>query len=274
MHESLNGSDVLREVATHLGIDLCSLVAGCAFWAPNEENTKVPKFPKICRARKGKGEKRRETVDGITFDDNTYANKALKAALKHAVRFEGFKGFAVCHIWPDTCYDPRYHTLLANLVLLPSALASLTDHYDEIEKCLQYRSWELYKWHPQEKKQPKKPRSYPENWRSPIPPHRKHGSTTSLTDLSAKPSPAREKKLPITLEPPKEDEFRKAFMQQGEAKIHITHSDGRIETKIWKKMKLNKHSKILGNLRSRPEFRNGEWQKNGIKKVKVVVSGY
>ena len=25
----------------------------------------------------------------------------------------------MCHLWPETCYDERYHTSLANLVLPP-----------------------------------------------------------------------------------------------------------------------------------------------------------
>ncbi|HWQ55093.1 MAG TPA: hypothetical protein VN442_15505 [Bryobacteraceae bacterium] len=41
--------------------------------------------------------------------------------------YKGFQNCAVCHIWPNSCYDERYHTCVANLVLLPSALASLTD---------------------------------------------------------------------------------------------------------------------------------------------------
>lgn len=165
MQKSLNGSDVLSEVAAHLKIDLCSLVAGCAFWAPIGKNCVVPIHQNVCRARLGKGEKRRETVNGITFDDNTKANRALKNSLKHVGHF---KAFEVCHIWPDTCYDVRYHTTLANLVMLPRALAGLTDHDQAIQKCLQYRSWELYGWHPEDEAQPKKPEKYPTNWRDPI----------------------------------------------------------------------------------------------------------
>jgi len=261
MQKSLEGSNVLGEVAAHLGIDLCSLVAGCAYWAPKESDCIKPVYLNVRRARTNKGEERRTTMDRITFDDNTKANFALKNTLKHVAKF---KGFEVCHIWPDSCYDERYHTTLANLVLLPRAIASLTDHDQLIQQCLQYRSWELYKWHPENKAQPKKPNKYPTNWLDPIPPHQKREKQSRGSKLV----------LPITLVPPKENEFKNAFMLKGQATIYISYSDRPIEETVWQRKNFTKHSSVLRNLRSRPRLRSGEWQRNRITKVEVKVLGY
>lgn len=56
----------------------------------------------------------------------------------------------VCHIWPGTTYDERYHTLLANLVLIPRILANLSDYFNAVIDVLKYRSYELYGWYPEE----------------------------------------------------------------------------------------------------------------------------
>lgn len=170
----LDGNSVLSEAAKLLNIDLCKLVAGSAYWAPNKEDVVSPKYPDMRRARKG--ELRGKSADGVRFDDNTYANKALKSALSHVGKFTNFE---VCHIWPKTCYDVRYHTVLANLVLLPRALASLTDHNDDIKKCLKYRSYDLYNWHPEDETRPEKPDNYPLNWLQPIVPRQKSARTSA-----------------------------------------------------------------------------------------------
>ena len=39
----------------------------------------------------------------------------------------------------------------------------------------------------------------------------------------------------------------------------------------WKAERITTSSNIFGNLRSRPEFRSGNWQQNGIAKVVVQV---
>ena len=77
-------------------------------------------------------------------------------------------GFECCHIWPRTCYDPRYHTAIANLVLLPRVLAGLTDHDPSIQRAIQYRAFELYRWYPDGEQPPEQPQVYPENWREPM----------------------------------------------------------------------------------------------------------
>lgn len=113
------------------------------------------------------GELRAQIKDGERLDDNSYANNALKRALG---RPHGkLVGFEVCHIWPQSCYDARYHTVLANLVLLPRPLAGLTDHDPEIQAALQFRAFELYHWFPADVPAPQRPEYYPANWREPEP---------------------------------------------------------------------------------------------------------
>jgi hypothetical protein len=161
--------DALAKHKTRLDV----LVAETALWAhPNvhhrhqEEHKSAAVFPHVRRVNVGKGEKRGQTIGGIKLDDNTYANNAIKRAL--GINRKKLVGFECCHIWPKTCYDTRYHTAIANLVLLPRALAGLTDHNQVIQQAIQYRAYELYKWHPAELPQPKRPTNYPENWLEPL----------------------------------------------------------------------------------------------------------
>ena len=153
-------------------IHLSLLIAETAIWASPElhrqamtKNGCPATNPKIRRAR-GKNEVKGGKANGIRFDDNTYANRTIKFAISDPTDFVGFEA---CHIWPKTCYDERYHTAIANLVLLPRALAGLTDHNAEVEKALQYHAYEIYNWWPEGESQPERPTFYPENWRAPEP---------------------------------------------------------------------------------------------------------
>jgi len=160
---------VMRAVV-HLSIDLQALIAEVALWAPvmahkarvENENPTGAVYPHVRRARLGSGEKAGVVVDGIRLDRNNYANAALRRALKfHRRRKDGYQA---CHIWPNTCYDERYHTVLANLVLIPGPLVSLTDFDTGVIAALQYRAYELYDWHPFEVPPPERPSGYPEIW--------------------------------------------------------------------------------------------------------------
>ena len=80
----------------------------------------------------------------------------------------GADGFEACHIWPGSAYDPTCHTVLANLLLLPRPLASLSDHDVNIQAALKYRAFELYGWYPPTEQVPVKPEHYPKEWREPL----------------------------------------------------------------------------------------------------------
>lgn len=167
-----DAEEMLRAATAKHNIHLSVLIADTALWAnPAVHKWLLSKhltgamFPDRRRYKAGK-ENRGETVNGIRFDDNSYANVAIKRAI--GLHRSQLVGFEACHIWPKTCYDERYHTVIANLVLLPRALASLTDHDAEIQAALQFRSFELYGWHPAECSPPQRPAFYPADWRPPF----------------------------------------------------------------------------------------------------------
>lgn len=173
MKAKIVASELLLKAVHRHEIHLSLLVADTGLWANPDFHSRLvadtgsaAMFPMVRRARIGQGEKRGDIIDGVRFDDNTYANVAIKRAVGLGKSAEGFEA---CHIWPLTCYDERYHTAVANIILLPRALAGLSDHDDEIQKVLQYRALELYDWWPQELSRPVKPDFYPADWRDPQP---------------------------------------------------------------------------------------------------------
>lgn len=174
MRTKILASELLAESVKRHNIHLSLLVADTGLWVNPEVHYRLVRdtgsaamFPKVRRARISQGEQRGQVDNnGVRFDDNSYANRAVKSAAglgKSAV------GFEACHIWPLTCYDERYHTVIANIVLLPRALASLSDHVIEIQMALQYRAFELYGWFPEDVPEPVKPDFYPSKWREPQP---------------------------------------------------------------------------------------------------------
>lgn len=127
----------------------------------------------VKRAKDGKKE---EYESGVRFDNNTYANTAIKTAvlkgLKHYGIYTGskrlFHGYEACHIWPETCYDARYHTSVGNIVLLPREVAGLTDHCQAVEELLKYEAWERFRFKPAGEEIPAKPKFYNDIvWKNP-----------------------------------------------------------------------------------------------------------
>ncbi|PHR74676.1 MAG: hypothetical protein COA67_00995 [Lutibacter sp.] len=76
--------------------------------------------------------------------------------------------------------------------------------------------------------------------------------------------------LPIELSPQQENEFKSELLKKRIAHITIYYENGDKEIKPWKANRFKENSDVLGNLRSRKEFRKGEWQSRGI--IKVLVS--
>ena len=115
-------------------------------------------------------------AEGVRLDDNTYANRAIKTAVLKGVKHYGiyttskrlFHGYEACHIWPETCYDARYHTSVGNIVLLPREVAGLTDHCQAVEELLKYEAWERFRFKPIGEDIPTKPKYYNDIvWRNP-----------------------------------------------------------------------------------------------------------
>ena len=77
--------------------------------------------------------------------------------------------------------------------------------------------------------------------------------------------------LPITLDPQDSADFLDALLRTKEAWLEVSYSDGRKEVRRWDASRMSTSSNVIGNLRSRPEFRNGTRQKNGIASLRVSV---
>ena len=77
--------------------------------------------------------------------------------------------------------------------------------------------------------------------------------------------------LPITLIPADPDQFKTALLKSRKAEIITTYKNGEERRKLWRAPHLRQSSNVIGNLRSRPDFRAGQWQANGIEKVIVRV---
>ncbi len=169
----IDGDKELESTLVKLNIDLAQLVARTALWASPEvfeflvkENGNGTWYPKTRRWRQNKGEIVGQIVDEVYLDKNNYPNAAIKRAIGLDRKVENYQA---CHIWPDSCYDERYHKCIANLVLLPRAIAGLSDHDTLTQQSLRYHSYELYSWHPEGEIPPEMPKGYPSEWRPPFP---------------------------------------------------------------------------------------------------------
>jgi DNA-binding CsgD family transcriptional regulator len=171
-------SELVERASRDLGYNLADLVALTSVWVePSVYRLLEPVggvwYPARRRANLGlrvegkQVEAVGEVKDGLTLDNNTYANVAFKRAL--GIHRRDLIGFNICHIWRGTAYDPLCYTQIANLVAIPAELSSLTDHHPHIATCLRYRSWELYAWKPAKELAPVKPAGYPHRWRQPEP---------------------------------------------------------------------------------------------------------
>jgi len=77
--------------------------------------------------------------------------------------------------------------------------------------------------------------------------------------------------LPITLDPIDPSVFKDQLLKRKAAEITTFYKDGRTVTRPWIVNRFASTSNVFGNLRSRPAFRQGEWQAHGIIKVHVRV---
>lgn len=77
--------------------------------------------------------------------------------------------------------------------------------------------------------------------------------------------------LPIKLSPVDVEVFKARLLKKKRAEITIHYIDGRQDVKYWNVKSFKPGSDVMNNLRSRPEFRNGNWQDKAIEKVCVSV---
>lgn len=77
--------------------------------------------------------------------------------------------------------------------------------------------------------------------------------------------------LQIELNPSSESEFKRRLLLTKTAYITRFYKNGTSIQKVWNAQRFKETSGVLINLRSRPEFRNREWQKLKIEKVLVSI---
>lgn len=77
--------------------------------------------------------------------------------------------------------------------------------------------------------------------------------------------------LPITLDPPDVEAFREALLRSRHARIFENYRDGRTTERRWNARNMSASSNVLGNLRSRPRYRRGNWKRLGIESLTVAV---
>ncbi|MDE6266992.1 MAG: hypothetical protein K2M07_06570 [Muribaculaceae bacterium] len=145
-------------------MQLAQLVAQTAIFATPDTVQKVKNGKLGRKENKGKGNpfaswdcmtsirdinNRGKTINNIYHDDNTRANQAIKYAIRDGLKWgknfklSYFKDFEACHIYDDV-KNPKFYTSIMNIVLVPRALAALTDHNEYVKNVLKYRAWELF----------------------------------------------------------------------------------------------------------------------------------
>ena len=93
----------------------------------------------------------KETDTGRSFIDlNFKPQNALAYSLVGKSFQAAFSGYTCCHIYGGTRYthDWKAFTCVANLVLIPKPLQSLTDHDKNVVDCLKQISFHRYNWKP------------------------------------------------------------------------------------------------------------------------------
>ncbi len=210
----------------------------------------------------------------IILDDNSRAQLAWQGYTGH--KLARGSGYGVRHIWGNT-HNPEAFTAGWNLCYMPFWAGMLTEDqhpHPELRQAIRQASWDLFfSGIPV-----CEPLEFVSN------PGVDLGDIldgTPLLIMSLEPAKATPRtsahrdtegpKLPITLEPRNAEDFKIALLRAKEAWIEVSYQDGRREVKHWNAARMQSTSDILGNLRSRPEFRNGAWQENGLASVRVTI---
>ncbi len=96
-----------------------------------------------------------------------------------------------------------------------------------------------------------------------------------LEGIDAEPKkeiPSKEGILKIDLIPSDTKIFKEKLLISQHAIIIEYYEDGRVSLPIeWKARNISEKSNIIGNIRSRPDYRQGAWQEKGIKRLSVEV---
>ena len=240
------------------------------FVDPDSVLNNTPLFPNRARRSRehyrgiDKGQTTRwKAGDGreIILDDNSRAQTAWE-------RYTGSKlarrsGYGVRHIWGNT-HNPEAFTAGWNLCYMPFWAGMLTEDqhpHHELQTAIRQASWDLY---------------FSGNPVCQVPDFVNNPGMDLDNILDGHPllihsqeprwtvtrSARRGKQgavLPIALEPPDSDDFLSALLRTKEAWIEVFYQDGRKDVRHWRATQMKRTSNVIGNLRSRPEFRNDAW---------------
>ncbi len=209
----------------------------------------------------------------VILDDNSRAQMAWE-------RYTGSKlvrgtGYSLRHVWGNT-HNPDAFTAGWNFCYMPFWAGMLTEDqhpHHELQQAIRQASWDLYF-----RDAPVcPPPNFVENPNVDLDTILR-GQPLLILAREAPTNPKRirqttsqSKVLPITLDPSPESVFKDALLRTKQAWIVETYTDGSQKARLWKAERITQSSNILGNLRSRPEFRPGTWQQNGIASVRVSI---
>ena len=282
------------------------------FVHPDEVRAKTPYYPDRARRSlehypgRGKGQSAVWDSGGqkrvVIMDDNSRAQMAWE-------KYTGSKlasgtGYGVHHIWGNP-WNPDAFTAGWNLCYMPFWAEMLTEEqhpHPALQNAIRQASWELYFRDNPVCQTPDfvvNPgmdlenilRGQPlliltrgtfVNSRPPVHAAERHAVLPIILDPSPpevfKDALMRTKQaravLPIILDPSPPKVFKDALMRTKQARIVVTYQDGSEEVRPWSADRISPSSNIIGNLRSRPEFRAGAWQRNGIVRVRVSVENH
>ena len=207
------------------------------------------------------------------MDDNQYAQNAW-------VQYTGRKierrsGYGLRHIWGNT-HNPNAFTAGWNFCYMPFWAGMLTEEqhqHRELSQAIQQASWELYFRDDPVCQPPDFVKSQGKDLDTIL-----HAQPllilvreTPAISRSARQTTGRGAALAITLDPPSPDAFKAALLRTRKAWIEITYQDGSKKVRPWNAYRISSSSNIIGNLRSRPEFRADAWRRNGIASVQVSI---
>ena len=151
-----------NEFLRTISVDFSKLILQTSFWVKKEvfdfitDNNKVDApgvfFPYTIR-KQGSSPHWEETNEGRRYLDlNHRAQDALAYSLVGKSFQATFSGYACCHIYGRKfSRDWKSFTCIGNMVLVPKSLKSLTDHNDDVMKCLEQIAYLRYNWKPDER---------------------------------------------------------------------------------------------------------------------------
>ena len=243
------------------------------------KNTYFPEFARKSREHYPGLDKGAQTTWGggdgrrtVTLDDNSRAQLAWERYTGHKLARRS--GYSVRHIWGNT-HNPDVYTAGWNLCYMPFWAGMLTEDqhpHHELQRTIRQASWDLFF-----SREPDLAPGFVENpgldlstalsGRPLLILHREASSSSAPSDRRVK----RGSPLPITLHPPKPRVFLDNLLKTKQAWIEVSYQDGRKVVRPWNAAAMRPSSNVIGNLRSRPEFRAGAWRKHGIASVRVSI---